>query len=124
LLPQRPKIHKSLAAFSSHPHPVHPVKNNYFRLRKTLQTFGRRAMLLAMKLAGSRADTAWRKSRLAARLLLRKEAGRMRPRDQVLARRLSQDPEVSNRLIEQALYFLGIGPRKNAFDRKLVDRRD
>jgi hypothetical protein len=44
--------------------------------------------------------------------------------DQVLARRLSQDPEVSNRLIQQALYFLGIGPRINAFDRKLVDRRD
>jgi len=81
-------------------------------------------MLLAVKQAGARADSAWRKSRLAARLLIRKEAGRMRSRDQVVARRLSQDPEVSNRLIEQALYFLGIGPRKNAFDRKLVDGRD
>jgi len=81
-------------------------------------------MLLSMKQPGPRPDTAWRKSRLAARLLLRKEAGRMCPRDQVLARRLSQDPEVSNRLIQQALYFLGIGPRKNAFDRNLVDGRN
>jgi len=79
---------------------------------------------LEMKQDAPKLDSAWRKSRLAARLLLRKEAGRMRPRDQVLARRLSQDPEVSNRLIQQALYFLGIGPRKNAFDRKLVDGRD
>jgi hypothetical protein len=77
-----------------------------------------------MKLAGARPDSAWRKSRLAARLLIRKEAGRMCPRDQALARRLSQDPEVTNRLIQQALYFLGVGPRKNAFDRKLVDGRN
>jgi hypothetical protein len=81
-------------------------------------------MVSEMKKPGPRADSAWRKSRLAARLLIRKEAGRMGPRDRALARRLSQDPEVSNRLIQQALYFLGIGPRKNAFDRKLVDGRD
>ena len=74
--------------------------------------------------AATRSDGAWRKSRLAARLLIRKEAGRMTPRDQALARRLSQDPEVTNRLIQQALYFLGVGPRKHAFDRKLVVRRD
>ena len=67
---------------------------------------------------------AWRKSRVAARLLIRKEAGRMSRRDRELARQLSQDPEVTNRLIQQALYFLGIGPRKHAFDRKLVDRGD
>lgn len=77
-----------------------------------------------MKQVGSRRDGPWRKSRLAARILIRKEAGRMRPREQVLARRLSEDPEVTNRLIQQALYFLGIGPRKHAFDRKLVGRRD
>jgi hypothetical protein len=65
-------------------------------------------------------NRAWRKSRLAARLLLRKEAGRMSQRDRALANRLSHDPEVSNRLIQQALYFLGVGPRKHAFDRKLV----
>jgi hypothetical protein len=34
----------------------------------------------------------------------------------LLARRLSQDVEVTNRLIQQALYFLGIGSRKHAFD--------
>ena len=77
-----------------------------------------------MKQVGARPDSAWRKSRLAARLLIRKEAGRMNQRDQALARLLSQDPEVSDRLIQQGLYFLGIGPRKHAFDRKLVDGRD
>jgi len=77
-----------------------------------------------MKQVETRLDTAWRKSRLAARLLIRKEAGRMSARDQALARRLSQDPEVSDRLIQQGLYFLGIGPRKHAFDQKLVGGRD
>lgn len=77
-----------------------------------------------MKRTGEKADGPWRKSRLAARLLIRKEAGRMRPREQALAHRLSQDPEVTNRLIQQALYFLGIGPRKHAFDKKLVGGRD
>lgn len=69
-------------------------------------------------------DDAWRKSRLAARLLIRKEARVLRPRELALARRLSRDPEVTNRLIQQALYFLGIGPRKHAFDQKLVGGRD
>ncbi len=77
-----------------------------------------------MKPVGTRVDGAWRKSRLAARLLIRKEAGTLRPREQALARRLSQDPEVTNRLIQQALYFLGIGPRKHAFDQKLVGGRN
>jgi hypothetical protein len=77
-----------------------------------------------MKQAEVKADTAWRKSRLAARLLIRKESRPLRPREQTLARRLSQDSEVTNRLIQQALYFLGLGPRKHAFDQKLVDGRD
>jgi hypothetical protein len=77
-----------------------------------------------VKPTGSRVDDAWRKSRLAARLLIRKEAGTLRPREQALARRLSQDPEVTNRLIQQALYFLGVGPRKHAFDQKLVGGRN
>jgi hypothetical protein len=75
----------------------------------------------------TRADTPWRKSRLAARLLLRREAGALRPRDRALARRLAGDPDVNNRLIQQALYFLGIGSRKHEFDKKLfelVDGRD
>ena len=77
-----------------------------------------------MKPVGTRVEDAWRKSRLAARLLIRKEAGKLRPREQALARRLSQDLEVTNRLIQQALYFLGVGPRKHAFDQKLLGGRN
>jgi hypothetical protein len=73
---------------------------------------------------GEKPNRSWRKSRLAARLLMRKEARPLGARDRALARRLSQDPEVTNRLIQQALYYLGIGTRKNAFDRKLVDGRN
>ncbi len=72
-----------------------------------------------MKQAEPKADTSWRKSRLGARLLLRKETRPLRPREQMLARRLSRDAEVTNRLIQQALYFLGIGSRKHDFDQKL-----
>ena len=70
-------------------------------------------------------NRAWRKSRLAARILLRKAAGRMNARDCRFAKMLAADKEVSNRLIQQGLYFLGIGNRKHEFDRQLglVDRR-
>ena len=78
---------------------------------------------LPMNLKAGKADTAWRKSRLAARLLLRREARPLRPRELALARRLQQDAEVTNRLIQQALYFLGFASRKHAFDQKLVDGR-
>lgn len=74
-----------------------------------------------MNVVSDRVDDAWRKSRLAARLLLRKESRPLRPREQAVARKLSQDPQVTNRLIQQALYFLGIGSRKDAFDKKLVE---
>src|SRR5688572_10663126 len=67
-----------------------------------------------------RIDSAWRKSRLAARLLLRKEVRPLKARERAAAKQLSADPEVTNRLIEQGLYYLGIGERKEAFDRKLV----
>jgi len=89
--------------------------------RRRLPTHGTRDTLQHMKRVEEKVDRAWRKSRLAARLLLRQEAGRMNSRDKSLARRLSRDPEVTNRLIQQALYYLGLGPRKHAFDRKLVD---
>ncbi len=75
-----------------------------------------------MKRVGEKHDQAWRKSRMAARLLLRREVRPLRGREQELARQLARDPEVTNRLIQQALYFLGIGPRKHEFDRKLVAR--
>jgi len=77
-----------------------------------------------MQRRGQRVDSAWRKSRLAARLLLRKETGPLYGRKLAASRRLSVDPEVSNRLIQQGLYFLGIGERKEAFDRKLVERQN
>ena len=49
----------------------------------------------------------------------------MNLRDRRLASALSQDPEVANRLIQQGLYYLGIGTRKHEFDRNLglVDGR-
>jgi hypothetical protein len=77
-----------------------------------------------MKQSGTKVDTAWRKSRLAARLLIRKASRPLRPREQALARQLSQDAEVTNRLIQQALYFLGVGPRKHDSDQKLVGGRN
>jgi hypothetical protein len=52
----------------------------------------------------SRDDTAWRKSRLAARILLREKAGTITVRDAVLGRKLAEDPEVLPRLIQQGLY--------------------
>ena len=72
-----------------------------------------------MNREGRYTDRAWRKSRLAARILLRKEAGRLTARDERLAKTLSQDAEVTNRLIQQGLYYLGIGTRKHEFDRHL-----
>jgi len=79
--------------------------------------------ILPMRPRTNRGDRAWRKSRIAARLLFRKARGPWCPRDRMLARKLSQDPEVENRLIQQALYFLG-GSRKHELDRKLVASRD
>jgi hypothetical protein len=70
-----------------------------------------------------KSNRCWRKSRIAARLLYRAMKGK-RPgsaRDQLLAQKLSRDPEVSNRLIQQALYYLG-GARKHELDRQLVAR--
>ena len=70
-----------------------------------------------------KSDRYWRKSRVAARLLYRRMEGPLRPRDQALARKLGGDPEVENRLIQQALYFLR-GRHKYELDRKLVARGD
>ena len=64
-------------------------------------------------------DRSWRKSRIAARLLYRRAQGPLGPRDRLLAEELSRDPEVENRLIQQALYYLG-GARKHELDRQLV----
>jgi len=51
-----------------------------------------------------RYDNCWRKSRLAARILRREEAGTLTLRDVELGKKLATDPEVLPRLIQQALY--------------------
>ena len=48
-------------------------------------------------------DSSWVKSRIAARILLREQRSRLGPRDRRLARRLADDPSVTERLIDQAL---------------------
>jgi hypothetical protein len=51
-------------------------------------------------------NQAWRKSRIAARLWLKKQAGQWNDRDRRLAARLSADPAVTNRLMDQAVKWL------------------
>jgi len=48
----------------------------------------------------------WRKSRIAARLLLKRQRQQWNDRDRRLATLLAQDPGVTNRLIDQAVSFL------------------
>ena len=48
-------------------------------------------------------DPYWRKARIAARLLIKREDGKpWSARDRLLAERLSSDPGVTNRLLDQA----------------------
>ena len=63
----------------------------------------------------ARYDTCWRKSRIAARILLREEAGRLTPRDVALGRKLALDKGVTPRLIDQAIH--GIRGKKNRLAR-------
>ncbi len=46
---------------------------------------------------------AWRKSRIAARILLREDRGKLTPRDIRVGRKLGEDKGVTPRLIKQAL---------------------
>ena len=48
-------------------------------------------------------DPSWVKSRIAARILLRRHRNTLTARDRRLGRKLSHDPDVSDRLIHQAL---------------------
>lgn len=48
-------------------------------------------------------DPYWRKARIAARILLRRERGPLNERDRRLAARLAEDPGVTNRLVDQAV---------------------
>lgn len=63
-------------------------------------------------------DRSWRKSRIAARILLRQESGKVSPRDVQLARWLATDTGVTSRLIDQAIH--GIRGRAN---RLAIERR-
>jgi hypothetical protein len=64
-------------------------------------------------------DPYWQKSRIAARLLLKKDERPLNARDRALAARLSEDPGVTNRLIDQAIANL-IARRKNG--RRKLDK--
>ena len=55
-------------------------------------------------------DQCWRKSRIAARLLLKREQSRWNERDRALAAQLAADPGVTNRLIDQAVRWLKAPP--------------
>lgn len=59
-----------------------------------------------------REDICWRKSRLAARIILRSRAGRLTARDKRVGALLKRDPGVTNRLLDQALASLH-ATRKN-----------
>jgi len=48
-------------------------------------------------------DASWVKARIAARILLRQDGGKVTARDRRLAARLAQDRGVTDRLIDQAL---------------------
>ena len=63
-----------------------------------------------------RLDTCWRKSRIAARILLREEAGTLTARDVAVGRKFGQDYEVLPRLIDQAIH--GIRGKKIRLERE------
>lgn len=63
-------------------------------------------------------DPYWRKARIAARILLRRERGPLSERDRRLAIRFAEDPGVTNRLLDQAFSFHQA--QKRGF--KLLDR--
>ncbi|HZV36904.1 MAG TPA: hypothetical protein VFB72_20175 [Verrucomicrobiae bacterium] len=64
----------------------------------------------------SRHDTCWRKSRIAARILLREEAGKLTRRDVALGHKLAVDPGVTPRLIDQAIH--GLRGKKSRLERQ------
>ena len=56
----------------------------------------------------------WRKARIAARLLLKRERESWTPRDRALAEQLYRDPGVTNRLIDQAYHSIS-ARRRNGY---------
>lgn len=67
-----------------------------------------------------RIDPCWRKARIAARLLLKRERQPWSDRDRRLAARFAEDPGVTNRLIDQAVSFQTA--RNNGY--RLLDKRN
>ena len=65
-----------------------------------------------------RLDRCWRKARIAARILLREEQGRLTARDVRLGHRLAQDRSVTVRLIDQAIYAFSGKPYRVAVTRR------
>ncbi len=65
-----------------------------------------------MKAVFRKDSQCWRKSRIAARLLLKKERRAWNQREIQLALHLADDPGVTNRLIDQAVKWLK-APRPN-----------
>jgi hypothetical protein len=65
-----------------------------------------------------RYDTCWRKSRIAARILLREQTGKLTRRDVALGHKLAQDKGVTPRLIDQALYAFSRRPYRVAVARR------
>lgn len=63
-----------------------------------------------------RLDRCRRKSRIAARILLHAETGRLSERDVRLAKVLAADKGVTSRLIDQAIH--GIRGRQHRLDRE------
>lgn len=63
-----------------------------------------------------RLDRCWRKARIAARILLREEQGRLTARDVRIGHELARDKGVTVRLIDQAIH--GILGRKARLDRQ------
>jgi len=61
-----------------------------------------------------RLDRCWRKARIAARILLREEEGRLTQRDVRIGRSLARDEGVTTRLIDQALYAFSGKPYRVA----------
>jgi len=57
-------------------------------------------------------DVHWRRSRLAARIILRGRAGKLTPRDRRVGALLKRDPGVTDRLIDQALASLRARPAR------------
>jgi hypothetical protein len=57
-------------------------------------------------------DRSWRKARIAARILLRPATKPASARDRAWAKRLADDPAVTNRLLDQAVSSLRASRKK------------